>query len=801
MKNRPVLLLLSLVAFAAQEARSDETQARRPEPLLFQAIRRGDSALVASLLRQGTPANLRGENGTTPLLLAARYRNAECVKLLLDHGADPNSANEEGATALHWGAGSLEVVRLLLERWADPRARTQLGNTPLISAAAYPGSGQVVKLLLEKGADPHAWNGEGDTALTQAVMARDLECVKLLAERGAVKSFNERPEGKRGEKTALRLAASGAPAIAEVLLDHGAEIDHDDAVFTGHALNAALFEENAEVARLLIERGANLQLKSAIGKVPPMVWSAYRETEDTSIAEMLLKKGADINAANEYGETALTWARRRGHQRMVSLLLETGAREPAATAVRKVPHRNLDPSPARRARQIISAVETSIRLLQRSSDSFLEQRECVSCHHQFLPAMALGSARDRGFLLNEVSLRRQVDRQVHLWSARKNQALEMQQPVPVPPHFLGAGLLGLAAIGYPPDDMTEAMASYLASTQGTDGRWAFGSRPPLDHGAISATVKALRVLQVYPVEALRTEFAERVARARDWLIRTTPRTHTERFFRLLGLGWSGADPMELEAGMRELISSQSADGGWSQLPGLESDAWATGGALVALHSACGLPATHPVYGRGVDFLLRTQFEDGSWWVPSRSWPFQTQFDSRFPHGKDQWISAGATAMSVMALVLAVEPSAVSVAGNTGAAPPPATEKAETPAAATTSEKATPIVDFLKDIKPMLERSCLGCHSGAEPKSRYLLTTRKAMLEGGESGKASIIPGDGAGSLVIRYVSGEVEDLEMPPLGKRNRFPALTAEEITKLRAWIDQGALVPEGIELRPLAD
>ncbi|HZN58409.1 MAG TPA: ankyrin repeat domain-containing protein, partial [Planctomycetota bacterium] len=201
MKNRLVPFVWLLLALAAQEARGDEAQDRRPEPLLFQAIRRGDSALAASLLRQGTPANLRGENGTTPLLLAARYRNAECVKLLLDHGADPNAANEEGATALHWGSGSLDVVRLLLEKWADPRARTKLGNTPLICAAAYPGSSQVVKLLLEKGADPHAWNGEGDTALTQAVMARDLECVKLLAERGAVKSFNERPEGKRGEKT------------------------------------------------------------------------------------------------------------------------------------------------------------------------------------------------------------------------------------------------------------------------------------------------------------------------------------------------------------------------------------------------------------------------------------------------------------------------------------------------------------------------------------------------------------------------------------------------------------------------
>jgi len=486
---------------------------------------------------------------------------------------------------------------------------------------------------------------------------------------------------------------------------------------------------------------------------------------------------------------------------MADLLIKAGAREPAAAPRRKVPSRELDPSPGQRARQIVSAVERSIRLLQQSSDRFLEQRECVSCHHQFLPAMALGWARDRGFRLNEESLARQVDRQVRLWSERKIPALEMQAPVPVPPHLLGAGLLGLAAVGYPADDLTEVMTSYLASTQNEEGHWYSGSRPPLDHGAIVATVKALRALQVYPVEAMRMEFAERVARARAWLVRATPKTHTERFFRLLGLGWSGAEAKEIESGMRDLLSAQRADGGWAQLAGLESDAWATGGALVALHSACGLPATHPAYRRGVEFLLRTQFEDGSWWVKSRSWPFQTQFDSHFPYGEDQWISAGATALAVMALLPAVEPSTVNIAVNAPALPAPSKRKEETAPAVTTPAKAAVVVDFIKEIKPILERSCVGCHSGPQPKSNYRLTSRQALLRSGESGKEAIIPGDGARSPLIQYVSGQVEDLEMPPLGKRDRFPALTAGEISKLKAWIDQGTPFPEGVELRPPAD
>jgi len=54
-------------------------------------------------------------------------------------------------------------------------------------------------------------------------------------------------------------------------------------------------------------------------------------------------------------------------------------------------------------------------------------------------------------------------------------------------------------------------------------------------------------------------------------------------------------------------------------------------------------------------FLRTQFDDGSWWVKSRTWPWQLHFDGQFPHGKDQWISAGATAWAAMALLFTIEP--------------------------------------------------------------------------------------------------------------------------------------------------
>jgi hypothetical protein len=99
-------------------------------------------------------------------------------------------------------------------------------------------------------------------------------------------------------------------------------------------------------------------------------------------------------------------------------------------------------------------------------------------------------------------------------------------------------------------------------------------------------------------------------------------------------------------------------------------------------------------------------------------------------------------------------------------PPPATNK----------------VDFATDIKPILEGHCLKCHSGEKPKSHFRLTNRESALHGGEHG-VDILPGQSARSPLIHYVSGLVEDMQMPPEG---RGTPLTPEEIGLLRAWIDQ---------------
>jgi uncharacterized membrane protein len=96
------------------------------------------------------------------------------------------------------------------------------------------------------------------------------------------------------------------------------------------------------------------------------------------------------------------------------------------------------------------------------------------------------------------------------------------------------------------------------------------------------------------------------------------------------------------------------------------------------------------------------------------------------------------------------------------------------------------VDYAKDIKPLIERSCAKCHGAEKQKGKYRLDNREAAIKGGESGDAAIIPGKSDKSPLVHYISHAVEDMEMPPDPKKNK--PLTKEEIGLFRAWIDQGA-------------
>ncbi len=305
------------------------------------------------------------------------------------------------------------------------------------------------------------------------------------------------------------------------------------------------------------------------------------------------------------------------------------------------------------AAAVKNAVERSVPLLQGVGPKFIETTGCISCHHNSLPAMAVALARERGVKVDD-RIAWENTAATYRKAGMAREKLLYATGMPGDATTVGYILLGLAADKQPADKNTDAMIHYLLSKQSKDGRWKPVSyRPPMEFSDFTSTAVTLRALQLYAPKGRAEEVARRSDLARAWLTAATPATNEERSFQLLGLRWANAKKSDLQKAAKGLLAAQREDGGWAQLPALESDAYATGQALVALHQAGGLSVADPAYRRGVKFLLKTQLQDGSWLVRTRALPFQRYFESGFPHGKDQWVSAAGTSWATMALALSL----------------------------------------------------------------------------------------------------------------------------------------------------
>jgi hypothetical protein len=139
-----------------------------------------------------------------------------------------------------------------------------------------------------------------------------------------------------------------------------------------------------------------------------------------------------------------------------------------------------------------------------------------------------------------------------------------------------------------------------------------------------------------------------MARALSFLRKAKAGDTQDEAFKLLGLVWAGASAAEVSSQAKRVLTLQRKDGGWGQQPAMKSDAYATGQALYALQSS-GAKATSAAYRKAAQYLLRTQLEDGTWYIHSRAVGFQPYRDSGFPHGPDQFISAAATSWAVIGL--------------------------------------------------------------------------------------------------------------------------------------------------------
>ncbi len=607
---------------------------------LILAVRNRDLKSVTRHLKANSQlATGRDAAESTPLHHAAGFGSVAIMKALLDRGAGVNATNRGQATPLHWAILDPEKAGLLIERGANVNAKTADGRTPLYLATSQRNGIDVLRILLEKGADPNLALPSGRTPLMAAAGGGGVAMVRLLLDHKA----NPQAASGTGSVALMDAAAIGDTEAVRLLLERGANVNaRTKRNQSALAMAAGLGSE--PIVRMLLDRGAQVNVRDERG-YSPLMYAAYSEALPAGIVRLLLDKGADLSVKGE-GETPKSLAAKRGDTEVARLL---GVPES---------HRKLggvasgEPGSAE-DRPLSAAVQKAAALLEKQSTTFIKRGGCNSCHNQTLPAASLALARKRGIPVPKTLA------QVSLEMLERSAERTMEFGV-ISMNSVGYELFGYVATGRPADEYTDSLIHYVKAMQTPEGYWqTTNNRPPMTFDHFNTTAMALEALRTYAPAAQKEDTERRIARAAAWLEAAQPANTQERAFHLLGLKWAKAKPAVIERAARALAGTQRPDGGWAQLPSMGADAYATGEALYALHLAGKMPVNDSVYQKGVRYLLRTQAPDGSWHVKTRSLPLQPYFDSGYPYGHDQWISAAGASWASMALSLAVEPVSLS----------------------------------------------------------------------------------------------------------------------------------------------
>ncbi len=328
--------------------------------------------------------------------------------------------------------------------------------------------------------------------------------------------------------------------------------------------------------------------------------------------------------------------------RITHMCLVAALLAPAASAAENVPQDTLR-----------AAVVKGLALLEQTSPTFIKKGGCNSCHNQMLPAAAQAFARRRGVPtgaplaqlppeVSETTTERYVEYSIGGGGGINS---------------LGYDFFASATANKPADARMLAQIYFIKGMQELEGNWSGGAgrRPPLAFDDFTPTAFMILALDRYAPAVDAVDTKARMVRARTWLTNAKPDRTQEHAFKVLGLAWSKADRRTIDTAVGGVRTLQATNGGWSQLPTMPTDAYATGLALYAMYVG-GVRVSDPAYQAGLQYLLSTQAADGTWHVKTRAIPLQPYFESGLPYEHDQWISAAGAAYATLAISAAVEPS-------------------------------------------------------------------------------------------------------------------------------------------------
>jgi ankyrin repeat protein len=351
-------------------AKADPKAARSSgETALVVAARTGRPDVVKLLLAAGAPADAKmGDRGQTPLMWAAAEGHAAVVKLLIEVGADKEAKTQVVKVSAPGGHYLPErppiervdktrsVISILWPKDGDgDMGRHTGGMTPLLFAVDR-GQQDVVRVLLEAGASVDGANPDGLTPLQFAMVRRNEALALFLLEKGAdpnnagpgfppihVAAYLSQPA------VAKELVARGADVNARLmkpwrlieLLEIGVNIYPGSGIFTNIGSTpfmTAAKHGQVEIMRMLLAAGADpflttkggenaLMLAAGVGRPQPsnVTYHVWKETEQLEALKICLELGLDVNAQNEWGNTALHGAAYHDQARVIEFLAANGA--------------------------------------------------------------------------------------------------------------------------------------------------------------------------------------------------------------------------------------------------------------------------------------------------------------------------------------------------------------------------------------------------------------------------------------------------------------------------------------------
>jgi len=317
---------------------------------LMYAVEKEHNDIVKILIDAGANINIENKSGRNALYCAYEKYNKDAMKLLLAAGANPNTIYDS------WHQQPLlfntiydnqpDIAKLLIDAGADVNFKDKDGNRPLTLAinrnaiitemllnakgievtvqepyyerdtplidAAYNGEAKLVKLLIAKGAAVDAKNGRGETALMQTAWHESTDIAEMLLKAGA----NVNIKSNTG-RTAIVIASNAK--MLKLLLEAGAEVNVQDEYGYTALNNAVTKKEATTMITMLLKAGAKINQ----GNPTPLMKAA--EEGEADIIKLLIASGANVNAYNDYGDTALIYAVRANKIESVKVLLDAGA--------------------------------------------------------------------------------------------------------------------------------------------------------------------------------------------------------------------------------------------------------------------------------------------------------------------------------------------------------------------------------------------------------------------------------------------------------------------------------------------